>query len=48
MATCTFFGHRDTSKEIEPMLKSALTDLIENKRVDMFYVGNEGRCPLTP
>ncbi len=42
MANCTFFGHRDTPKEIELTLKSALIDLIENKGVDLFYVGNEG------
>ena len=40
--TITFFGHRDTPKEIEPTLRSALIDLIENKNVDVFYVGNHG------
>lgn len=40
--TCTFFGHRDTPKEKEPILKSTLADLIENKGVDTFYVGNNG------
>lgn len=39
---CTFFGHRDTSKKIKPTLKSVLVDLIENKNVNMFYVGNNG------
>ncbi|MEE1280075.1 MAG: hypothetical protein UHH95_04505 [Oscillospiraceae bacterium] len=38
--TCTFFGHRDAPKEIEPSLRLALMDLIENKGVDRFYVGN--------
>lgn len=42
MAICTFFGHRDTPRNIEPILKSTLADLIENKGVDMFYVGNNG------
>lgn len=42
MSSCTFFGRRDTSKAIEPILRSVLTDLIENKNVDMFYVGNHG------
>lgn len=37
---CTFFGHRDTPKEIEPTLRSALIDLIKNATV--FYVGNHG------
>ena len=39
---CTFFGHGDTSKEIEPTLRSTLIDLIENKNIDLFYVGNHG------
>lgn len=42
MLTCTFFGHKDTPKEIEPILRSALVDLIENKNVLKFYVGNNG------
>ncbi|MBQ2903617.1 MAG: hypothetical protein IJE48_04395 [Clostridia bacterium] len=40
--TVTFFGHRDTPKEIEPTLRSALIDLIENKNATVFYVGNHG------
>lgn len=49
---CTFFGHKDTPKEIEPTLRSTLIDLIENKNVNAFYVGNNGnfdtmvRCQL--
>lgn len=39
---CTFFGHADAPKEIETMLISTLTDLIENKNVNIFYVGNNG------
>ena len=39
---CTFFGHKDTPKEIEPTLRSTLIDLIDNKNVNMFYVGNNG------
>ena len=39
---CTFFGHKDTPKEIEPILRSTLIDLIENKNVNVFYVGNNG------
>ncbi len=38
----TFFGHKDTPKEIEPTLRSTLIDLIENKNVTVFYVGNHG------
>ena len=40
--TCTFFGHRDTPKEIEPALQLTLIDLIENKNATVFYVGNHG------
>ena len=39
---CTFFGHKDTPKEIEPTLRATLIDLIENKNVTVFYVGNNG------
>ena len=39
---CTFFGHKDTPKEIEPTPRSTLIDLIENKNVTVFYVGNNG------
>ena len=43
---CTFFGHKDTPKEIEPTLRSTLVDLIENKNVNVFYVGNNGKFDL--
>ena len=39
---CTFFGHKDTPKEIKPTLRSTLINLIENKNVTVFYVGNNG------
>ena len=42
LMTCTFFGHRDTSMEIGPILRETLLDLIENKNVTLFYVGNNG------
>lgn len=42
MLTCTFFGHKDAPKEIEPTLKSTLVDLIENRNVLRFFVGNHG------
>lgn len=40
--TCTFFGHRYVQKEIEPILRSTLIDLIENHGAELFYVGNQG------
>ena len=43
----TFFGHKDTPKEIEPTLRSTLIDLIENKNINVFYVGNNGNFDTT-
>ena len=43
MAACTFFGHRECPNEIQPKLREALIDLIENYDVRMFYVGNQGQ-----
>ena len=42
MLTATFFGHKDTPKNIEPTLRATLVDLIENQGINMFYVGNNG------
>jgi hypothetical protein len=39
---CTFFGHRNTPETIKVTLRRILLDLIENKKVKMFYVGNNG------
>jgi len=40
--TVTFFGHKDTPKNIEPTLRTTLVDLIENKNATVFYIGNNG------
>ena len=40
--TCTFFGHRDCPKSIQPELRAMLIKLIEQQNVRMFYVGNQG------
>lgn len=40
--TVTFFGHKDTPKEIEPTLRATLVDLIENHGATEFYVGING------
>ena len=42
MKSCTFFGHRDVSGDIEKSLTEILIDLIENKKISKFYVGNNG------
>ncbi len=43
MLSCTFFGHRDTDEEVILDLRNIITDLIENKNVRKFYVGNHGK-----
>ena len=43
MAICTFFGHRECPNTIRSQLNEVLVDLITNRDVDMFYVGNQGR-----
>lgn len=42
MSVCTFFGHRDCPETIRPKLHAALVELIEERGVDGFYVGNHG------
>lgn len=42
MSSCTFFGHRDAPHTLKPYLQAAIIELIENKGVDLFYVGNQG------
>ena len=42
MSACTFFGHHDCPSSIKPKLREVLIDLIENRDVDMFYVGQQG------
>ena len=39
---CSLFGHRDAPETIKSTLKTILLDLIENKNVNIFYVGNNG------
>ena len=40
--TCTFFGHRICPESIKTPLRATIVDLIENKGVFDFYVGNQG------
>ena len=42
MKTCTFIGHKTTPGDIEPLLQSAVEDLILNERVTNFYIGTHG------
>ena len=40
--TVTFFGHKDAPISIQNHLINILTDLIEHKGANIFYVGNHG------
>ncbi len=40
--TCTFFGHRNTPREVALKLNEILVDLIEKMGVANFLVGNQG------
>ena len=42
MIACTFFGHRDSPKELKPILRMIITELIEYEGIKTFYVGNQG------
>ena len=42
MKSCTFFGHRYVADDIDEKLRDILVDLIENKGINNFYVGNHG------
>lgn len=39
---CTFFGHRNTPDNVRPLLRETLTELIEKRGANCFYVGNQG------
>ncbi|MBE6038166.1 MAG: hypothetical protein E7218_03040 [Anaerofustis stercorihominis] len=47
MASCTFFGHRDTPEDISQRLEEVLTELILDYGVNKFYVGNQGNFDRT-
>ena len=40
--SCCFFGHRDTPSSVRPKLTEAIKELIEDRGVTDFYVGNQG------
>ncbi len=39
---CAFFGHHDCSTAIRTNLQNTLIHLIEQERVNLFYIGNHG------
>lgn len=42
MSACTFFGHRDCPDSVKPELLAAIENLITEKNIRTFYVGNHG------
>ena len=40
---CSCFGHKDTPSEIYPRLVDCIEDLIQNRGICDFMVGNQGR-----
>ena len=42
MSICTFFGHHDCPPSVKPKLREVVVNLIENRSVELFYVGNHG------
>ena len=42
MLACCFFGHRDTPEDVKPALHVAIEELITQRGVECFYVGNQG------
>ena len=41
--TCCFFGHREVMHNIKKILTDTIENLIVNKNVNNFYVGNQGQ-----
>ncbi len=39
---CTFIGHRDAPWMLKEKLESVITELIVDRKVDTFYIGNHG------
>ena len=42
MSTCCFYGHKDTPEEVKPVLYAVIKELITQRNVEVFYVGNQG------
>lgn len=47
MYSCCFFGHRQIRTSITKELKTEIVNLIVNKNVTDFYVGNNGAFDST-
>ena len=42
MSACCFFGHKDTTEDVQPALHATIEDLITEHGVEVFYVGHQG------
>lgn len=42
MGVCTFFGHSNAPRDLEPKIREVIERLIVEKHADCFYVGNNG------
>lgn len=42
MGVCTFFGHSNAPRDLEPKIREAIERLIVENQADCFYVGNNG------
>ncbi len=43
MKTCVFLGQRDCPASIRTLMVNQIENLIENKNVDLFYMGYKGQ-----
>lgn len=43
MKACTFFGHRDAPDTLKSSIKEKISELIIERGVERFYIGNHGR-----
>ena len=42
MGVCTFFGHGNAPRDLEPKIREVIERLIVEKQAECFYVGNNG------
>ena len=46
MSVCAFFGHKDSSWLVEHKLEILCEELIINRQINMFYMGNNGNFDI--
>jgi len=40
---CSFFGHRDAPESIKTQIKQCIVNVIKDKNINTFYVGDKGK-----